>query len=471
MVIVIVVDTFVGAKRGIPLAANKLEKLLTGVGHEVRVVTCGKSSDIYRVKKMWIPYLSFMAAIQGLCYGKPDEDVLREAFKGADIVHLMLPFPLEDKAEFIARHTETPVIASFGTTARGFLSIAGIGWFTALSGAAYRTLRSGLFKRCKNVICHSQEIHDALQKHEYSANLHLIDEAEFDDAAAVSKIEAAYAQAIADDMVTYSNKSRQIFKRNWAVCRSSIDVTQPYKKNGWFFRGWYTWTYIWVVGLSAIADFFVYGLHVEGHKNLRDVKSGAISVSNHIHNIDCTMVAAALAPHRMTFTSIEGNFRLPVVRWLIKWLGVVPIPTSTHALRGFFDHTVQFLKDGKKVHFYPEGSLWQYYTGLRPFKKGAFHMAVDAGVPIIPVALVQRPASGLRRIFRKKPLFKVVICPAVYADPALAGARQIEDLRDRTHQAMCKALEKDQYDKNRELALESAQQEAFLQTSLTEQES
>jgi hypothetical protein len=47
-------------------------------------------------------------------------------------------------------------------------------------------------------------------------------------------------------------------------------------------------------------------------------------------------------------------------------------------------------------------------------------------------------------------LFKVVLCPAVYADPALSGARQIEEMRDRTYEIMCKALEKDQFNQHRE---------------------
>jgi len=469
MVIVFVVDTFVGAKRGVPLAAQKLQKLLTEAGHEVRVVACGKSTSTYRVKRLWLPYFSFMAKWQGISYGQPDEDVLIEAFKGADLVHLMLPFPLEKKAEFLARRFDLPVIASFGTNARGFLNIAGIGWCTAASGIIYRLLRFSLYKKCKNIICHSQEIYDDLHKYGYPANLHLIDEKEFENAAAVPQIEAAYAQAIADDMVTYSDKSRQIFKRNWAVWPSSIDAAHPYKKKGWFFRGWYTWTYIWAVGLSAVVGYIGYGLHIEGHKNLRHLSTGAISVSNHVHNIDSTMIAVSYAPKRMIFTSIEGNFKLPVVRWLIKWVGVVPIPTATRALRSFFDTTVQQLKEGKIIHFYPEGSLWQYYTGLRPFKKGAFHMAIDGDVPVVPVVLVQRPSAGLRRIFRKKPLFSVVICTPVYPDSALSGARQIEDLRDRTYRIMCKALDKDQYNTHSETELAALRPGHNETTSMTEQ--
>ncbi len=469
MIIVIVVDTFIGARRGVPLAAVKLHKLLTEAGHEVRVVACGKSTSTYRVHKLWIPYFSFIAQWQGISYGKPEEDVLIKALEGADIVHLMLPFSLEKKAEFLARRFSVPVVASFGTTAHGFLNILGFGWCTPASGIVYRLLRFSLYKKCKNIICHSQQICDDLRKYKYSAKLHVIDESEFEDSSAVPKVIAAYAQAIADDEVTYADKSRQIFKRNWAIFPSSIDVANPYKKNRLFFRIWYTISYYWTIVIAAVGSFVLFGLRVEGKKNLRSVKGGAITVSNHIHNVDSAMLAVSMAPQRITFTSIEGNFKLPVVRWLIKWVGVVPIPSASHLLRDFFSLTVQHLQEGKKIHFYPEGSLWQYYTGIRPFKKGAFHMAINAGVPVIPAVLVQRPCTGLRRLFRKKSLFKVIICPAVYANPALSGVRQIDEMRDRTYEIMCKALDKDQYDQHRESEYETSCSTQTSSTSLLDQ--
>jgi len=294
MIIVIVVDTFAGAKRGVPLAAVKLCKLLTEAGHEVRVVACGKSTSTYRVRQLWIPYLSFIAKWQGISYGRPDEDVLIKALEGADIVHLMLPFPLEKKAEFLARRFSVPVIASFGTTAHGFLNIIGIGWCTPASGIVYRILRFSLYKKCKNIICHSQQICNDLRKYKYPAKLHVIDESEFENISAVPKVMAAYSQAIADDEVTYADNSRQIFKRNWAVFPSSIDIAHPYKKHRLFFRAWYTLCYYFTVAIAAVGSFVLFGLKVEGKKNLRSVKGGAITVSNHVHNVDSAMLAASI---------------------------------------------------------------------------------------------------------------------------------------------------------------------------------
>ena len=450
MIIVFVTDTKDIATPGVPFAAQNLRKLLTSAGHEVRVVSCGSDASIYQVRRRWISYFSFWAKRQGVFYAKPDEKVLRDAFQGADLVHLMLPFSLEMKAYEIARRCEIPVIGSFAANAVGFLRLAGLGWFRGLSAVVYKYLQCGFYHKFKNILCHSQAIADDLKKYDYEQKLHVIDESKFEDAAVVGKIEALYEKVIADDLILYADKSRQIFKRNWAILPSCIDVSHPYKKKNFLFRGWCTWTYIWFVGLMAFYNYVVFGFHVQGRRHLRELKTGAISVSNHIHNIDCTMVSASLIPTHTTFTSIPGNFRLPFVRWLLKWLGVVPIPPGRAALLDFSDQTVEQLKTGLRFHFYPEGSLWHYDTGLRPFKKGAFHMAVNANVPILPIVLVQRPVSGLRRIFRIKAQFMGEICEPVYPNTDLTKARQIEDLLARTHRVMRRALSKDHFDTDAE---------------------
>jgi len=72
MVIVLVIDTFEGSAKGAPLAAQNLRRALTEAGHEVRVVSCDHMDSMFRVKKRWIPYMSFMAKFQRISYSKKE---------------------------------------------------------------------------------------------------------------------------------------------------------------------------------------------------------------------------------------------------------------------------------------------------------------------------------------------------------------------------------------------------------------
>lgn len=54
-----------------------------------------------------------------------------------------------------------------------------------------------------------------------------------------------------------------------------------------------------------------------------------------------------------------------------------------------FDGAIREIRDNKQsVWIFPEGTRSHFPTpDLLPFKKGAFHLAIQAGVPIVPVVV------------------------------------------------------------------------------------
>ena len=434
MIIVIVADT-IGGDKGVPGIAEKTASILSAAGHEVRVISCRPGDGPYPVRKRHLLFKSHAAARHGISYGKPDEDTIRKALSGADLVHLMYPFALEVKAENMARRMGIPVVATYGMTAQEYMSVSGPLRMHRLVPSVYRFLEYDFYYKCKHIICVSDELKDLLPKYDSTARLHVMK-----DPGSAEELEKLYDRVIADDRAMYGSGHVPLFRRNLAFMRSSINVNDPYRRKNALTRALYTACYYLIDTLAVAVVYPSFGFKVEGRRNLKEIKGGAITVSNHIHGMDGPFLAVSLYPSRITCTSIEGNFRLPLVRWPVKWVGAVPIPASTHLLKDFFALTVEQLKAGRKVHFYPEGSLLKNAETIRPFKKGAFHMAADAGVPVIPVSLVRRPATGIYRLFRRKALYTAVILPAVYPDPELSGAKQIEDMKDRAHKGMSEAL-------------------------------
>ena len=442
MIIVFLIDTYEKGRHIVPAHAKRLHGILTRAGHEIRVVGLGQPNSPYKLRRRWIPFYSFFGKLQGMYYAKANSVTLEKAIEGADMVHTFLPFSLEKKGEVVSRLKEVPIMASCALDAKGFQKLAGLGWFSKLKPLTWQALQFSFFQKFKNIFCHSPSICEELERGGYPQRLFVTDFENDSDEKIEKDVLEAYARTIKEDLLTYEDKSRQIFRRNWAVMPSSINPADPYGKNRLPGRIFHSFCYALAIGILFLPNVLFFGLRIKGRKNIKGFKTGAITVSNHLHNVDSTMIGASLAMRHVTFTSMEGNFRLPIMRWFLKWIGVVPIPTSTKALGSFFKKTVDFAKKGHIVHFYPEGSLWHYSKLLRPFKNGAFHMAVNADVPVIPVILGQRPPQGVYRLFRKKPLFTAQILEPVYMDNTLSGQAQITDLKRRTHERMQDALSK-----------------------------
>jgi 1-acyl-sn-glycerol-3-phosphate acyltransferase len=89
------------------------------------------------------------------------------------------------------------------------------------------------------------------------------------------------------------------------------------------------------------------------------------------------------------------------------------------------------VKSGRALMFFPEGTFTQV-AGLRPFRLGAFVVAANAGVPVVPIAI-----SGTRRLLpgegwwpRRAAIRLVIgapIAPAADAPDAFAAALALRD--------------------------------------------
>ena len=180
--------------------------------------------------------------------------------------------------------------------------------------------------------------------------------------------------------------------------------------------------------LNIISRLFL-GLEIKGQKNLRYLKGGAVAVTNHVHLLDSSMVACSLFPRKPYFAALKSNFEIPFIRWLVRLLGGVPIPESPKALYAFMDTMRAQLEKGRIVHFNPEASLWPRYERLRPFKNGAFHLAVKSGVPVLPMVFTFRKPGKLMSKLHKNKLVTLTIGKPEY--PAQQGNERQRILRMR----------------------------------------
>jgi len=160
--------------------------------------------------------------------------------------------------------------------------------------------------------------------------------------------------------------------------------------------------------------------------------------SNHQAWFDTLFILAAFPRLPMVYTMARRDtvFNRGWKRWLVPRFGVFPISPARGELDRRGVATVyQVLARGGVVLVFPEG---RYSRGraLRPLKRGVAHFALQAGVPICPVAL-----SGLDRL-RPFGRVEVSIAPPIRPDPPAwwTVQRRVERVIDRVRRAILHAF-------------------------------
>ena len=201
------------------------------------------------------------------------------------------------------------------------------------------------------------------------------------------------------------------------------------------------------LGILRILDTLVFGLHIHGMKRYRALKhTGVVGVCNHVHYMDCTMIALALWRKRMYFMTLEENFRIPVVKQIIRVLGAVPQSNHPHRTKELFSQLETALKNGAAVQIYPERVLRPYYNlGTRKMQRGAFKMAVEANVPMLPMVVTYREPKGLYRLFKKKPCMDLTILDPINPPKADTPQESARLLQKQVEEAMNREMQKHPY--------------------------
>lgn len=125
-----------------------------------------------------------------------------------------------------------------------------------------------------------------------------------------------------------------------------------------------------------------------------------IFLANHQSTMDIWLMLMIL-PESARFIAKESLFRVPILGWALTSAGFISIDRSsrTRALKSL-DAAAAKIRSGKSVVMFPEGTRSRSGK-LAKFKKGAFHLALKSGVPVVPVSLrgtFEAMPPGLYRI-------------------------------------------------------------------------
>jgi 1-acyl-sn-glycerol-3-phosphate acyltransferase len=198
----------------------------------------------------------------------------------------------------------------------------------------------------------------------------------------------------------------------------------------WVARNWISW----ILATCHIE------LECEGLDRI-DAEQPYVFMSNHQSVIDTAAIVATL-PVSWRFVAKRELVWIPFFGWALGLGGHVIIDRGDHdsAIRSL-KRAAERIRAGTNVIIFPEGTRSESGT-LGEFKSGGFHLAIEAGVPILPITV-----SGSKRITPKGSLrIESGRVRILYGEPiptAGLGLAARGELKDRVRRAIVAGFDPD----------------------------
>ncbi|HEY6938257.1 MAG TPA: 1-acyl-sn-glycerol-3-phosphate acyltransferase [Terriglobales bacterium] len=133
--------------------------------------------------------------------------------------------------------------------------------------------------------------------------------------------------------------------------------------------------------LQLVAEVSVHGL------DRIDPARSRLYVANHLSAMDIPLLYRYL-PFQFRIMAHRLVFRVPIIGWWLRMAGALEIAPESLALsRRALRNAIATLNSGMSVVIFPEGERAPRGEML-PFKRGAFYVAVKAGVDVVPMAIL-----------------------------------------------------------------------------------
>ena len=158
----------------------------------------------------------------------------------------------------------------------------------------------------------------------------------------------------------------------WLVTRPFDPRTRALHRFTCFWASLYTWLNpLWRVRIS-------------GKEHIHD---GAtyVMVANHLSLVDILVLFRLFVP--FAWVSKQENFAVPFIGWNMRLNGYIPLVRGDRAsAAAMMDACRTTLRSGTSIMMFPEGTRSR--TGeLQAFKPGAFALARELGLPVLPIVL------------------------------------------------------------------------------------
>ena len=179
MKITVVADVLGQENNGTTTTIKRMINGLVERGHEVTVVSPMKDDESKNPKYISVEYRNFgifnkYMAKNGVELGKPEKDKILEGIKGADVVHIELPFKMGKLAAKICRELDVPYTTAFHCQPENVSSHLGLKDAYLINKILYFHFKNNFYKNVKYIHCPTAFIANELDKNNYKARKFVI---------------------------------------------------------------------------------------------------------------------------------------------------------------------------------------------------------------------------------------------------------------------------------------------------------
>ena len=175
---------------------------------------------------------------------------------------------------------------------------------------------------------------------------------------------------------------------------------------------------------------------VYGRENLEGVDASIVTC-NHVNKFDCLAVQYAAEGHRTYIIGAKFNNMRGFLGEMMRAGGLLPLSDSMGAMKNLNRAISTLLKKGNYVVCYPEQAMWWNYEKPRPFKDGAFSLAVMNDVPIIPMFITFRPSREYDQNGIEIKYMSVHVMKPIYPQTDLPRRQRVNALREQNYLMCC----------------------------------
>lgn len=144
-----------------------------------------------------------------------------------------------------------------------------------------------------------------------------------------------------------------------------------------FFKIARLWSKVILIGMG-------FNYSIEGDEVFEDGKSYML-VANHTSMTDIMLMLIAVKNHPFVFVGKKELAKIPIFGFIYKRVCILVDRSSSKSRYAVFERAQKRIHQGLSICIFPEGGVPEEHIVLDEFKDGAFRIALEHGLPIVPM--------------------------------------------------------------------------------------